>query len=134
MSLENSLIQDFLCVGKNEIVLPSLIIVEKPLPPQAQTQTETCALQYGLSFLVEKNAYVASVRYSEIEVWNVRREVFGEAVRVSPKQLKSTILKLIRQRGIPARDHHQADAAAIWLCHKQRSTHGAGPLWEEYAA
>jgi hypothetical protein len=134
MSLENSLIEEFLCVGKEELVLPSLIIVEKPLPPQAQTQTETCALQYGLSFLVEKNAWVASVRFSEIEVWSIRREVFGEAIRVNPKHLKKEIVRLIRAKGIPVRDDHQADAAAIWLCHKQRSTHGAGPLWEEYAA
>jgi hypothetical protein len=135
MALQNDLIRTFLCVGRSRLVLPDEIVLEKALPPQAQTQTETCYLQYGLGFLVHTEACTANVPVSEIDAWTVRREVFGVALRsMNPKYLKLEILKLIRRRGIAAGDHHQADAAAVWLWHKQRVTHGAGPLWEEYAA
>jgi hypothetical protein len=136
MSLQNDLIALFLAVGKgkNKVTLPSEITIERPLPPAGQTDTNTCLLMYGLAFLVYTEAHTASVPVTSIDVRSIRREVFGADLNVPRNKLKSTVLRLIRARGIPAKDHNQADAAAIWLCRKQRLTHGAGPLWEEYAA
>lgn len=137
MAFENELIGNFLAVGKgrNKVALPSEIAIERPLPPAGQTDTEVCLLLYGLAFSTYVQAHVASVPVTSIEVRSVRHEVFGLDLRgVSPKRLKTEVVRLIRAKGIPAKDHNQADAAAVWLCRKQRKTHGAGPLWEEYAA
>lgn len=137
MAFQTELISTFLAVGKgrNRIALPSEIVIERPLPPAGQTDTDICLLLMGLAFLTHVEAHTASVPITSIDVRSVRHEVFGLDLRgVSRNRLKTEVIRLIRAKGIPARDHNQADAAAVWLCRKQRVTHGAGPLWEEYAA
>jgi hypothetical protein len=126
---------------QNELVVflrkvrPKNIVMESALPLPAMNNREAAFQAFGLAYLVYTEAYRESVTVSEIDVWTARREVFGVTLRsMNPKYLKKEILRLIRGKNIPARDHHQADAAALWLWNRQRVSHGAGPLWEDNAA
>ena len=125
------------CAFQNELVTflrqtrPAQVVMESALPLPAMNNREAAFQAFGLAYLVYAEAYRESVPVSEIDVWTARREVFGVALRsMNPKYLKREILKLVRDRNIPAKDHHAADAAALWLWNRQRVTHRAGPLWE----
>lgn len=125
---------------QNELVMflrkmrPSHILLESALPLPAMNHREAAFQAFGMAYLVYAEAYRESITVSEIDCWTARREVFGVALRsMNPKYLKKEILRLVRGKGIEVKDHHAADAAALWLWNRQRVTHGAGPLWDDAA-
>lgn len=104
---------------------PDLIIMEAPLPPQAQTAAISARLQFGLAAICEMIASERGVRCEEEAAHVVRKLVFGRA-RVE----KETVVQWCREQGWQPADHNDADALAL-LRYRQilargRVTAGAG--------
>ena len=114
-------------LGKTAIAVhsPDLIIMEAPLPPQAQTAAISARLQFGLAAICEMIASERGVRCEEEAAHVVRKLVFGRA-RVE----KETVVQWCREQGWQPADHNDADALAL-LRYRQilargRVTAGAG--------
>jgi len=85
------------------------IVVEAPLPPQAQTHANTARIQLGLAFLVEVFAYRRSIPIREAPAHAVRKAMIGTA-RVS----KDEVVAWCRGQGWEPRTHNEADALCLW--------------------
>jgi hypothetical protein len=124
-------IADFL-----ERYAPRALILEAPLPLPAQTHFRSAAQQFGLRAIAFAEGWHASCAVSEIDVGTARSEVMGIR-RMSRDLIKREVMRFVRARGISAVTSHAADAAIVWLWHRQR-VRGiapcAGPLWWERAA
>lgn len=61
---------------------PDLVIIESPLPPQAQTHANVARLLLGLAAVAEMICHEQSVPIEEAGAWEARKLVLGKA-RVS---------------------------------------------------
>jgi len=124
-SLEN-ILDKYMALWK-----PAIVVTESPLPPMVQTNTRTCAQQYGLDAVARIAAWRSSAAFTSIDVLTARSEVMGVR-RMSKDIVKREVMLFCRRRGVRAVSHHAADAAVIWLWHRQRMlgiAPCAGPLW-----
>jgi hypothetical protein len=111
---------------------PQLVVLEAPLPPQAQTAFRSCAQQYGLRALAFDVAYRASCGVSEVDTGTVRFETMGKRW-FSKGTAKREVMQFVRGRGVRAMSFDAADAALVFIWHSQRVRGSAGALWEAAA-
>ncbi len=121
-SFENELITTV------ETCQPRWIVLEKPLPPQAQTHARSAEQQYALRGMAYSTAYRNSIPISEIDAYTVRVEVLGAG---RPVDVKLAVVSYCRKRGWIVPDHNAGDACLIWQWHRQRMRGPAQPTWRE---
>lgn len=109
------------------VMAPDLIVVEAPLPPQAQTAMASARIQFGLAAVAEMIAFEKGVPIEEAAAWEVRRLVFGKA-RVD----KSVVIAWCREQGLSPVDDNDSDALALLhyrhLLFRTRIMAGAGSV------
>lgn len=104
---------------------PDLVIMEAPLPPQAQTAMLSARVQFGLAAVCEMICKEKGVRCEEEKADVVRKMVLGR-----PRVPKEAVVEWCREQGWQPADHNDADALAL-LRYRQilargRVTAGAG--------
>lgn len=112
---------------------PSHLILEKHLPATAISNDNVVNQQRGLRAIASMNTYYTPCAYSECDVHTIRREVMGVR-RLSKDAAKKAVVQWCKRHGIQVGSHHAADAALVWVWHRQRMLRippCAGPLWEE---
>lgn len=87
---------------------PDLMILEAPLPAQAQGSTDTARAQFGLAAIAEMIAHERGVKCEEAASYEVRKRVMGSA-----RQDKDAVVAWCRAQGWTPRDHNDADALAL---------------------
>ena len=87
---------------------PDLVIMEAPLPPQAQTAANTARLQFGLAAHVETVCFEHGVRLEEERAGDVRRAVLGTF-----RADKSTIIEWCQRQGWTPAEDNDADALVL---------------------
>ena len=87
---------------------PDLVIVEAPLPAQAQGSTDTARNQFGLAAVAEMICHERGVTCEEASAIDVRRLVMGKA-----KMDKAGVMAWCRAQGWAPRDDNAADALAL---------------------
>lgn len=88
---------------------PALVVMEAPLPPQAQTHANTARLLLGYCAVVELLCYRWSISLREQGAAEVRRRVIGR-----PRLEKAEIVQWCRDQGHDMSDHNAADAVVLW--------------------
>ena len=88
---------------------PSLVVMEAPLPPQAQTHANTARLLLGYCSVVELICYRWSILLREQGARDVRLRTIGKSRLEKPE-----IVQWCRGRGIDVTDHNAADAIVLW--------------------
>lgn len=101
---------------------PSLVVIEAPLPIQAQTDTFTAELMLGLDAIVRLAVWRHEIDCQRVKVGDVRKHATG-TVRHG-RDVKAAIVAAVQARGWPITDHNAADAALLWLYARDRI--GAG--------
>jgi len=89
---------------------PSLVVMEAPMPPQAQTSANTARLLLGYCAVVELLCYRWDLQVREAKAQEVRKAVIGRANGLK----KGDILGWCRGRGYRITDHNAADAVVLW--------------------
>lgn len=87
---------------------PALVIVEAPLPPQAQTAMSTARLQFGLAGVAQMVCYEADTRCEDVRADEVRKLVLGR-----PRAEKGAIIKWCRAQGWDPAEDNDADALML---------------------
>lgn len=111
---------------------PSRIVLEAPLPLPAMNNRRSAFQQITLRGIAYIEAYRGSCMISEIDSLTVRMMFLGH--RVSHDVAKKEILRYCHKRGLKVSDHHQSDAALVWLWYQaqmRRAPRIAGPLFQE---
>src|SRR5579871_1005186 len=93
---------------------PKLLVMEAPLPPQAQTNMTSARVLFGLAWQVEQIAYdhgLYNVR--EATVQNVRSFFVGHG-RLKSETAEIVIKRKCKELGWHPQDHNAADALALW--------------------
>jgi hypothetical protein len=98
---------------------PCHLVLEAPLPPLAQTNITSARQQYGLDTIARLSAYWTSVPVTACDAQTVRVGVMGPRPRLSTNGTKLEVIKYCRGRGIRVNGDHEADAALLWLWHRQ---------------
>lgn len=114
---------------------PTKLLLEAPLPPQAQTASWSAQQQYGLHWSSLLQAYRWSAGVYQQDARSIRDEVMGTRRLKSRDGVKDDVLRYVRQRGYKVKTHHAADAVLLWLAHWQRVrgiAPAAGPLWSGF--
>jgi Holliday junction resolvasome RuvABC endonuclease subunit len=88
---------------------PSLVVMEAPLPPQAQTHANTARLMLGYCAVVELLCYRWSIPLREQGAPEVRKRTIGRA-----RLDKAEIVQWCRSQGLEISDHNAADAVVLW--------------------
>lgn len=91
-----------------QVMQPELVIVEAPLPPQAQTAMASARIQFGLAAVAEMIALEQSVECEEARADDVRKLVFGRS-----RLPKEQIVQWCRDQGWSPPDDNAADALAL---------------------
>lgn len=106
------------------VMSPDLVILEAPLPPQAQTAMNSARLQFGLAAVAEMISVERGVPCEEAPAWEVRKLVLGKA-RVE----KEAVVAWCRAQGWRPADHNEADSLVLLryrhLLSRSRVTAGA---------
>lgn len=89
---------------------PSLVVMEAPLPPQAQTSANTARLMLGYCAIVELLCYRWEIAVREARAPEVRKAVIGRANGLD----KKAIVAWCRGKGYAITDHNTADAVVLW--------------------
>jgi len=97
---------------------PIQMVIEAPLPPQAQTHTNSALQQYGLDAVVRMVGFWWGVPVVAIDSWTARHEVAGIR-RTSDDTVKKSVFAFCRRLGIKVDSHDAADAAMLWLWFKR---------------
>lgn len=87
---------------------PALVIMEAPLPPQAQTAMNTARLQFGLAAVTEMICHERNVPCEEARADEVRLRLMGRA-RVD----KETVIAWCREQQWRPAESNDADALAL---------------------
>jgi Holliday junction resolvasome RuvABC endonuclease subunit len=87
---------------------PELVILEAPLPPQAQTAMASARIQFGLAAVGEMICHEQAVECEEARADDVRRLVLGTA-----RPGKDRIVAWCREQGWAPPDDNAADALAL---------------------
>lgn len=90
------------------VMRPDTVIMEAPLPPQAQTAMNTARLQFGLAAVTEMICHEREVPCEEAAAYEVRKLVMGKA-RVE----KDAVVAWCRAQGWSPAEHNDADAMAL---------------------
>lgn len=93
-----------------KLMRPSLVVMEAPLPPQAQTSANTARLLLGYCAVVELLCYRWDLDVREAKAQDVRRAIIGRANGLD----KKAIVAWCRNRGYQITDHNTADAVVLW--------------------
>jgi hypothetical protein len=101
---------------------PELLLLEAPLPPQAQTNITSARQQYGLDTVARLSAYWVSVPVTAIDAQTARYDLIGKARWGSKDETKRQVIKYCWHCGIKVKSHHEADAALLLLWHCSRSS------------
>jgi len=112
-ALEQSL-GDFLATYQ-----PIQMVIEKALPPMAQTHINSAMQQYGLDTIARVSAYWISCPVYAIDPMTVRREITGLPPLASDAAKQANILYCKRQGIAVHNNHHEADAALTWLWYRR---------------
>lgn len=109
------------------VMAPDLVVMEAPLPPQAQTAMYTARLQFGLAAVSEMICSERSVSIEEARADEVRSLVMGRA-----RPGKEAIVAWCRTQGWSPAEDNDADALALLryrhLLFRSRVTAGAGSV------
>jgi Holliday junction resolvasome RuvABC endonuclease subunit len=87
---------------------PDLVIMESPLPPQAQTAMVSARLQFGLAAVTEMICFERGVPCEEERADVARKRVMGHG---HPK--KDQIVDWCRSQGWSPPDHNAADSLVL---------------------
>lgn len=115
---------------------PRNVFIENPLPPQAQTDYDTCRKIYALVGFVEEACARADAAFGGESVSSIRVSVIGRC-RWPDGKTKPHVVRFVREDlGMDnVRDHNEADAVVIWHAYRQKMLNipPAGQLfaWEE---
>ena len=93
------------------VMQPKLVIMEAPLPPQAQTAASTARLQFGLAAVCEMVCYEQGVECEEERAAQVRKLVLGRG-----RPDKDAIVAWCRDQGWSPAEHNDADALVLLRC------------------
>ena len=85
------------------------VVMEAPLPPQAQTHAHTARLQLYLAGAVETWCYRRSIECREAAAPTVRKAVLG-----SGRAKKPEVIAWCQAQGWNPTDDNAADALALW--------------------
>jgi Holliday junction resolvasome RuvABC endonuclease subunit len=91
-----------------EVFRPHVVIMEAPLPPQAQTAAVTARLQFGLAAVCEMICHECEVRCEEAAAYEVRRLILGRA-----RAEKAAVVAWCREQGLEPADDNAADALCL---------------------
>ena len=90
------------------LFVPGLIIMEAPLPPQAQTAMHSARLQFGLAAITEMLAHEWGVPCEEARATEVRRLVLGKGIAT-----KAEVIAWCREQGLSPAEDNDADALVL---------------------
>jgi Holliday junction resolvasome RuvABC endonuclease subunit len=94
-----------------QVMRPSLIVMEAPLPPRSQTNARVARLLFGLCAVTELFAYRWSIECREQDAVTVRKGLIGKA-----RPEKDEIVSWCQARGLAdLTDHNAADAVTLWF-------------------
>ena len=104
---------------------PWLIVMEAPLPPQAQTHMLTARLQFGLALAVELVGHWNDIKVLEEKADVVRKAVLGRS-RFGKGLTKPAVIAWCREQGWEPPDDNAADALILWFhaCQRQHAVKG----------
>lgn len=106
---------------------PAHMVIERALPPEAQTDRETCENQLGLRAIAIEAAGRHCISRSEVDAWTVRMSILGRASFPGKGQTKLEVMRYLISIGIAITIHDEADAVMLWLWHRRQVT-GLGPV------
>ena len=119
-----------------EEIQPGQVVLEKALPLPAHNSMFVTSQQLTLASLVRMEAWRSSVPVFEIDCATVRQDILGRRW-FAKDTAKREAMRFCLRRGWKVANHHQADAALVWLWYT-RLIRGvrpsAGPLFTEMAA
>lgn len=90
------------------VLAPSVVLMEAPLPPQAQTAAISARLQFGLAAVTEMICHEAGVPCEEERAQTVRKLVLGHS-RVE----KQDIMDWCGAEGYRPAEHNDGDALVL---------------------
>lgn len=88
---------------------PSLVVMEAPLPVQAQKHDNTARVLLGFVSVVDMMCY----RW-EIECREQHANQARSGMKIKPHAKKEEIVDWCRARGLDVTDHNAADAIVLW--------------------
>ncbi len=105
----------------DQVVLyqPQHIVTEAPLSLQAMNNREVAFQQIGLRAFALAEAYRASARYHEMDVYSVRKEVLGTG-RFAKGKAKEEVVRWCWKRGWKVGTHNMGDACVLWEFYRTR--------------
>lgn len=118
-----------------DLLAPSHLVLEAPLPLWAQTTMRVTCQQLTLRGIAYAEGWRASCPVSEVSNEIVRSAILGRA-RYPKGTVKHEVVRYCRGRGFKVPDHNAADACLVWLWHTgqlQGVRAIAGPLFRPVA-
>lgn len=89
------------------------VVMEAPLPPQAQTHAHTARIQLGLAACVDLWCYRRDMLCSEVAASTVRTKILGTARFGGSDRAKAAVMEWCRGQGYEPATHDAGDALVL---------------------
>jgi Holliday junction resolvasome RuvABC endonuclease subunit len=120
-----------------EELQPTALVIENPLPPQAQTDTSTAFKIYAMRGYCLEACNRHSVAFAGVGANDVRVGLLGRCRWPGGSaEGKKAIVRHVRSLGLPVSDHNEADAIMVWLFWRAemiRAESGRDPMFRDAA-
>jgi len=99
---------------------PRNVYIENPLPPQAQTDADTCRKIYALVGFTEEACGRAGVAFGGESVNSIRTDVIGRCHWPDGKTKPHVVSFVRNQLRMDVWNNDEADAIIVWLDYRQK--------------